>query len=472
MLAFLCLSQCRQQVLQEPASSPQREEGQPSSTKSDDSKNNSLAGAEAAALRGPHERFYVELGDAPSRGSTDAPVTMVVFADFECPFCQRGHQTVMQLEREYQGQLRLVYKAFPLEFHPYAMLAALAARSAQSQGKFWEFYDLLLSQPGLDLDRIYQAAQQANLDLEALVTDLNALTHAPTVRREMRQAKRLGVRGTPAYFINGRALSGAKPIAEMRTIIEEELERAQTWRDRGIAPADMYSFAIADGYRAVEYRQGNTGLREDLIYKVPLADSPQRGPATAPVTIVEFGDFECPYCVRGNATLEKIRAHYGDKLRIVYKHHPLPFHRHAYLAARASAAAHAEGKFWEFHDRLYQENAQFDEDTLLEIAKSIGLDLRLFKQALRSDQYDSGIGKDQMLAHELGVDGTPTFFVNGRPLQGAVPELEFRMAIEEELERAEALLAKGVEHHQLYEQLTTNATNVGPIEKRRKRVSE
>jgi len=177
----------------------------------------------------PHERFFVELGDAPVRGPTDAAVTVIAFSDFECPYCQRGHETLLELEREYHGKIRIAYKAFPLDFHPHAMIAALAVRTAQAEGKFWQFHDRLLSQQGLDFERIQQYAQEVGLNLDVLAQDLQALKYGASVRRDMRQAYRLGVRGTPAYYINGRRVSGAKPKDFLREMIDEEIALAEQW---------------------------------------------------------------------------------------------------------------------------------------------------------------------------------------------------------------------------------------------------
>ncbi len=401
----------------------------------------------------PFERFHVELGDAPVRGPDTAAVTIVAFSDFECQFCERGHKIVQQVEREYGDKVRIAYKAYPLDFHSQAMVAALAARSAHDQGKFWQFHDLLFRQRGLDMQQLDAYAREAGLDLDKLHADLEALRWGSSVSRDMRQARKLGVTGTPAYFINGRYLSGAKPIEVMREVIDKEIELAAKWQASGVAPDKLYEHAIARGYREVQYAKPRKGLKPDVIYPVPVRGSPQRGPETAPVTIVEFADFECQFCARGNEVLDKMRRRYGDKLRVVFKHFPLSFHGHAFLAARAALAAEAEGKFWEFHDRLYQTRAEFDEAKLVAIAKEIGLNQKKFKARLHSADFDAKIIADQELGHTLGIRGTPAYFVNGRALDGAVPELEFRLAIQEELERAEAALREGVPAAGLYERL-------------------
>jgi len=400
------------------------------------------------------ERYFVALGDAPRLGPDDAPVTIVMFSDFECPFCLQGYETLLELQRRYAGKVRIAYKAFPLDMHPHALVAAMAARSAQAQGRFWEFHNLLFSQQGLDPERLLQYAAAAELDVDRVLRDIDTLEYGPEIRRDLRQARRLGLTSTPTFFINGRAVAGAKPLGEFATIIDEELARAQEWRKQGIAPEKLYDHAIADGWRRVEYAEGSEGLDPDGVYVVPVSESPTRGPATAPLTIVAFEDFECPFCARGHATLEALERLYPGKVRLVFKHSPLQFHSHAFVAARASMAAHAQGKFWAYHDALYRREARFDEDDLQEIAREVGLDLKEFKRAMQSPAIDRRIEADLELAMQLGVSGTPAYFINGRPLEGAVPLLHFRLLIEDELERANASLEQGVAPEDLYDELT------------------
>jgi len=418
------------------------------------------AGASSSADQGDQndrgeliERYYVPLLDAPRRGPEDAEITVVMFSDFECPYCQRGHEIMGELQDRYPGRVRVAYKAFPLDMHPHALLAAMAARSAQAQGKFWGFHDRLFGQRSLDVDTLFRHATAAKLDVEALRRDLEKLEYGPEVARDLRLGRRLGLSSTPTFFVNGRLLTGAQPLSNFETIIEDEFSRVARWREEGVSPEKIYEHAIADGYRKVVFTDDRR-LDPDRVVHVPLGDSPQLGPPDAPVTLVSFGDFECPYCVRGTATIDTLREHYGAKLRVVYKHSPLPFHSHAYVAARASAAAAAQGKFWPFHDALYARRARFDEDDLQEIAREVGLDMKKFRKAMNSLELDAVIEADLSLAMSLGVTGTPAFFVNGRPVQGAQPELVFRLLIEEELERAAAATARGVQGKDLYETLT------------------
>ncbi len=415
------------------------------------------------AKAGGIERYYVPIADSPMRGPADAAVTIVAFSDFECPFCERGHLIMGELLRRYPKDVRIAYKAFPLDMHPHALLAAMAARTAQAQGKFWEFHDRLYSQKGLGLDMLLRHANDAQVDLEVLRKDLNTLEYGPEVGRDLRLGKRLGVHSTPTFFINGRMVTGAKALEAFEEVIADEMRRVARWRAEGVSPEGTYEHAIADGYRKVVFTDSDRSQDPDRVVPVPLGDSPRLGPDDAPVTMVVFGDFECPFCARGNETVEDLRKHYGERLRVVYKHTPLPFHSHAYVAARAAVAAHAQGKFWPFHDALYARKARFDGDDLNDIAREVGLNMKKFRKSMESLELDASIEADQALAMSLGVSGTPAYFVNGRPVHGAQPELVFRLMIEEELDRARMATEKGVAGAQMYETLTHTPLDDMPL---------
>ncbi len=162
---------------------------------------------------------------------------------------------------------------------------------------------------------------------------------------------------------------------------------------------------------------------------------PARGPAKAPVTIIEFSDYECPFCKRASSTVAEVLKHYGDKVRFVHRDFPLSFHQHARLAAEAAACANAQGKFWEYHDRLWKVDA-LSESRLKELAKETGLDQAKFDDCLQKRPHASEIDRDIAEAQEAGVNGTPAFFINGRMLSGAQPFEAFKQLIDEELARA------------------------------------
>lgn len=171
------------------------------------------------------------------------------------------------------------------------------------------------------------------------------------------------------------------------------------------------------------------------VVQVSEAGRPARGPAKAPVTIIEFSDYECPYCKRASQTIAEVLTHYGDKVRFVHRDFPLSFHQHARLAAEAAACAHAQGKFWEYHDRLWKAE-DLSEPKLKEIAKALGFDSAKFDECLANRPHAAEIDRDISDAQAAGVNGTPAFFVNGRMLSGAQPFESFKQLIDEELARA------------------------------------
>lgn len=172
-------------------------------------------------------RVAVSTEGAPVRGAANAPVTIVEFSDFECPFCKRAHPTLTQLLKDYAGKVKLAYRDFPLEsIHPQARRSAEAARCAQDQGKFWEYYDVLFSEsPKLGPEDLKRYAAQLGLDLKKFDECVSAGVHKATVQRDLDEGTRLGITGTPAFFINGRPLTGAQPFEMFARVIDEELSQ-------------------------------------------------------------------------------------------------------------------------------------------------------------------------------------------------------------------------------------------------------
>jgi protein-disulfide isomerase len=172
-------------------------------------------------------------------------------------------------------------------------------------------------------------------------------------------------------------------------------------------------------------------------YRVPVevGSAPTRGNPNAPVTVVEFSDFQCPFCVRARPTVSRVREVYGDRVRWVFRHFPLDFHAQAEKAGEAAACAGDQGKFWEMHDLLWQNTAKLQVADLKTHAATLGLDAAAFAQCLDSGRHDGLVEADIAAGQGYGVSGTPAFFVNGRPLVGAQPFEAFAQVIDDELQR-------------------------------------
>lgn len=167
--------------------------------------------------------------------------------------------------------------------------------------------------------------------------------------------------------------------------------------------------------------------------QVEIGDAPTLGPADAPVTFVEFADYECPFCGDAKDDVDRVLRDYGDRVRFVYKQFPLAYHAHAHLASQAALAAHAQGQFWAYHDTLYAHQSALGRTALESYASTLGLDLAAFRLALDERTHAAAVDADIAHGQAAGVRGTPTFFVNGRPIVGAVPYADLAEVIEEEL---------------------------------------
>lgn len=212
-------------------------------------------------------------------------------------------------------------------------------------------------------------------------------------------------------------------------------------------PKEQIAEQIRDYLEAQQSLAANAALVATLkdkhgyeLYLEPLRvtiDSegfPSKGPADASVTIVEFSDFECPYCARINPTLERVVETYGDKVRIVFRQFPLNnIHPNAQKAAEASLCAHEQEKFWQMHDAMFKEQRSLGVEQLKEKAGRLGLDTDAFNECLDSSRYADAVAADLQEGSRAGITGTPAIFINGRFLSGAQPYEEISRLIDSEL---------------------------------------
>jgi protein-disulfide isomerase len=164
------------------------------------------------------------------------------------------------------------------------------------------------------------------------------------------------------------------------------------------------------------------------------ANSPVRGVTKAPVELVEFSDFQCPFCLRARPTVQKVLDTYGNSVRFVYRFYPLPNHPNARPAAEAAACADDQGKFWPYFDRLFAQPGNLADADLKKAGADVGLDVPKFTQCVDSHASSARIEADLRAGQDAGVVGTPTFFINGRELTGAQPFEEFKRLIDDELQ--------------------------------------
>jgi diadenylate cyclase len=186
-----------------------------------------------------------------------------------------------------------------------------------------------------------------------------------------------------------------------------------------------------------------TERQESVWLDTPVGDRDHvRGAATAPVTLVEYGDFECPYCGRMYPVVKELRKRAGDRLRVVFRHFPLDsVHPHARRAAEAAEAAAAQGRFWEMHDLLFENQDDLDDEALRRYAARLGLDMARFEDDLAERRHAPRVREDRLDGERTGVEGTPTFFINGARYEGSL-DLEGMLAAVEEA-AGSAVVARG-----------------------------
>lgn len=410
--------------------------------------------------------LYAEEGDkfgianSPYKGNADALVTIVVFSEFQCPFCARVNPTLQQILDTFKDDVRIVFKNLPLDFHDRAEPAARAALAAGEQGKFWEFHDLAFQNQRSLTDENFTAwATQLGLDVAKFQADYASDAIKQRVAADAAIASALGVRGTPNFFINGKNVRGAQPFPAFESVIKEELAAMQAAVAGGQTKEQALGARIQANLQAPEAPAQAPPARpqpdpSDVLY-VPIDRSPTKGSEKALVTWVIFSEFQCPFCDRIRPTVAQMQELFGDKLRIVYKHNPLDFHPRAEPAARASIAAQNQGKFWEYHDLLFSNMSDLSDEAFIRHAEALGLNLDKFRADMASEETASRVKADMELGRRIAAQGTPHSFINGVRVRGAAPAPQFEQVIRDQIAKAEALTP--AQRNNPYEALQANA---------------
>ena len=513
-------------------------------------------------LNAPEPPVYtIQEDGSPALGPSDAPVTIVVFSDFQCPYSARAHPDLKRLVAEFPDQVRLVFRHYPLSGHRNARQAAEAAALAHDQGKFWQYHDLLFAnQDKLKTRDLYEYARQLDLDIIQFKQGMANRKHEARIKAELESGDRCGVQGTPAIYINGkpRRPRTASYYAELLPFVEDELQGNGNKRGRSRAPkpgvlaeaagvriteselsemitltnrprnvlfkheealyylkleltkglleqrlttleAQSRGITVDSLYRAdigsapdvgeieTQYREfqayvaGNPRLmglgerereaeilrlleirvdstrtfKEQVLrklaaiverlkierlkpvflaklkrkygatiqieapdpptYEIETKGHPSRGPENAPVTIVMFSDFQCPYSRQAMPTIQEAIERYPEEVRLVFRHFPLLRHGRAQLAHEASECAHEQGKFWQYHDQVFAFQSALDEDDLKKHAADLGMDVLRFNNCLETRRFENKVRRDVREARAYHVNATPSFYVNGTP---------------------------------------------------------
>lgn len=391
--------------------------------------------------------------DVPVWGSEKALVTLVLFGDLECPHTRRAYRAIESILRAFPDEVRVAFRHRPLSIHSRAKDAARVAvgmRRDYGDAGFWRFVAQAASTTD-DANRVLLArwVKAAGGQESRIETWLEQSETENEVGRDLLLAGLFDVRETPTLFVNGARVEGFTTYDDLKRTIERELGTARSVLALGTSLSELY---------ATRVRKNLIGLGKDVAERTcpPIAGSPVRGAADALVTVVEFSDFECPFCRRVQPALDTLLARHGGDLRIVWKNFPLDHHRRARPAAAFALEVYEKGgptKFWKAHDQLFGSQNDLGDAGLSAIAGVLGMPAEPLLEASRQRARDPKIDADARLGQKLGVRGTPAFFVNGRLLSGAQPLERFESLVKEELESARNLVVGGTPRSRVYDAL-------------------
>ncbi len=203
---------------------------------------------------------------------------------------------------------------------------------------------------------------------------------------------------------------------------------------------EAFLLGMVEGYYLFkqEKRVDRRVVDKNKVYDINVDKAPWQGTKTSPITIVEFTDFQCPYCVRAAATLKKVMQAYPGQIQFYIKNNPLSFHKQAFGAALASLAANEQGKYWEMYDALFKSSKSLTMENINKFAEGIGLDMEQFKKDMESQELKDRIKSDQSQARKVRATGTPAIYINGKKVGGAIPFRRFKEIIDGELAKLKA----------------------------------
>jgi protein-disulfide isomerase len=290
----------------------------------------------------------------------------------------------------------------------------------------------------------YTGGQITAGELEAAIYETKKQALEQLIMRKLVEAKAKAEGTTPEALFKREVQDKIKPPsdAELKAFYDE-----QKARQPNLPPFEQVKEQVAQylsrGGQQKAQQEFIERLRSEAKVEVLLspprvkvaAEGPTQGPEKAPVTIVEFSDFECPFCVKAEETVKEVLKTYQGKIRLVYRDFPLPFHPHAQKAAEAAHCAGDQGKYWDMHGKLFANQQKLAESDLKDHAKGLGLDAAKFDKCLASGDKAAIVEASKKAGSEVGVTGTPAFFINGIMLSGAQPLAEFKSIIDKELTR-------------------------------------
>ena len=244
---------------------------------------------------------------------------------------------------------------------------------------------LFANQGKLKRPDLEKYALEIGLDVAKFKTDIDSAAVKKKVDDDLSLGKKLGIQGTPNFFIDGRPVRGAVPYEQFKSVVEDELARGKKLAAKGVSASGVFA-ALMKGEGKGLGTRASPGVGTAHSHRLRGVQDragrrPPRGCAGAEITLIEFSDFQCPYCARAKGTIDELLKIYKDSLQVTFRNFPLPFHNNAMPAALAAAAAGQQGKFWPMYDKLFANQQALTAADLEKYAREVGLDMAAYKAA-------------------------------------------------------------------------------------------
>ncbi len=393
----------------------------------------SAAHADVVDTATPATVVVAAADEPPAFGPADAQVEVELFCALGDHGCRASYELLRQLWRRHPARLRVLVRVIPLPGRDGQLLAE-AAFEAHRQGRFFPFLETL----GRGARDAEGAAGRSGLDVAALRAALDERRHTRRVERDVARRDALGLVQTSALLWNGTPLVPAYRLDAFERAYDDAYARAKAVLASGVPPDKLQTALGREADRERRRRDrggGRTAL--DLSGRrlsVSLESAPIRGEG-ADVTLVVFADFECPFCRRQTDVLRKLEASFPGRIRLAFKHFPLPFHPNARLAAQAAACAHrqGQGKFWALYDAFFRSTQPLTRETIDRLAGDVGLDTARLWADVGGGACAARVQADVDEGRTIGIEATPTLLVNGLKVTGMRSFTELRAIVAEEL---------------------------------------
>ncbi len=396
-------------------------------------------------------------------GSGDAIVRIILFADFSDEKTLEAVRIFRDIILQ-NNDISLYLYSFPVYKNELAIPLSNLFILSINGGKKNEFIQFVVNSKTIDKPTALDFAEKNGIDSKLVFEKYGEgdLAKLPALG-DMNLGVNFGVNVPPVFFVNGVRFDKFGTKEEISGIIETHLKKAGTLLRAGIKKGDVYNELVKNG-KDVAYslkikdRTDNPDAaqkKSDNIYEEDLRFVPLKGPRYAPVTIVLFADYECPYTKRFYTALNTVVKKYEKEVRLFVKHYPLSSHKRSDNVAKLLASALVQKKFWVLFDKIMEEPDFADEERIFEIASALGIDTEQLRQMKDSEKIQKYTENDKEKGSELGIRVLPTVYINGVKYEGVISASILEKIIENEKKLAEKLISEGVDEKDLYDNIVS-----------------